>query len=1032
MADDRITDDMRAMARSYDAPRPVSLMQDKFNEVRGTVSSAKQTAREVARQTSDQIGNAVQGVTQTARAVKEGFKQYTETNARKHEALAETNRKQVAALTSLNRTVDNIHRMVFKDAHGPDVEAYARDKSAKELAALLTRNHKETIEELEKIRKAILQGGGGGGFGGFFGGRGMRGGRRGGGGGGRRGRRGGGGGPQSQRARTQRSSSPSPQSQRARTQRPGGPQSRAHRTSSAPSTTSSSSSWGRSTTPSASSSASTGGMRGGGGNWRVRLLQGVISGGTAIAAGSQMMGRRDTEIPTPSSSSSSSSTPYRGLGSISASNESTKGVHEISSGRGDHGGVSYGTHQLASANGSMSAFLQSEEGAPFAPMFGNLQPGTELFNRAYEVVARDHEDAFSAAQSAYIARTHYEPMQENVMRGSGFDASERGPAVQEMLYSTGVQYGTGTSVINKALANHNPNSMSDEDIIRVVQQYKADTTDSYFRSSSAQVRDSVRNRAIREMGQLLALNEQYLAGELGEEWGQPEGEGAGGPAQVASTAPAAPAAPQAEGDPDAGGISTATMVGAAGATAAAGGVAVAARSQPAASVTTSQSAIPATPTTPQTGAQAAPSAPAGNAPAAQAQSAANKGSTLSKVKAGARRVPVLSTGMAVVDVAGIVTDDELTGAEKAGAVTDVAGGTVGGIAGAKAGAAVGGAAGLAFGPAAPLAVPVLGAVGGLVGGVGGYMAGSSATQKVRGWFGKDEEEPVDLLPQEDALMGQMIADATSENRAEAESETPEIAQSALVAATEVATNTASEPSTVATAVVTTTPSEDSPEQPATEAAEQVASTTPTTPTPVEPASSFEEDEGSSVAEQALFGTAFRAMFGTEVPELSSTRPGVPDSMKHLFTERDGNSVRHDFTQHMTPNGPAVGPRRDIANEPIVVPQQNITAPAPGTAPAFLGQSSPVISQSMAVQQTASNFQSSAVNDTPARRQQYDSVQKVMMMEPAAPKAERQDLTEPPRSASSSTFESRHHQPTIDDTPALVTDFGLTLLNTGFI
>ena len=71
------------------------------------------------------------------------------------------------------------------------------------------------------------------------------------------------------------------------------------------------------------------------------------------------------------------------LGSVSRPYESGgRGVHTISTGKGDKGGVSYGEHQLASKTGTMSAFLKSEEGKPFAHHFQGMRPGSKPFNTA--------------------------------------------------------------------------------------------------------------------------------------------------------------------------------------------------------------------------------------------------------------------------------------------------------------------------------------------------------------------------------------------------------------------------------------------------------------------------------------------------------------------------------------------------------------------------------------------------------------------------------------------------------------------------
>lgn len=1292
MAVDRITQDMRNMAKSYNAPRPIALMQDKLRETKHSVRTKVgdiKNAREAAKgQIKGQVSGAVasigksvvQGATAAAKSIDKGFESQKRRNDARHREMLNTQLSQTNMLTNMNTTIGGIHGMMHKDRYGPKVEEYKRNTGGDvaQLADQLGRQHNEIMQELKKIRKALVMGGGGSIFdmlgglrGGRWGGGGGGGNRRNRGGGNNRsgGRRGGlrggwGGGSSSSNNQQNRPG----QTSSARDASRGGRPPSATRTQS-----SSTSSWSRAGQGSNTGSNSTPTIRGGG--WRGRALDVGLKTAAAVGTGFAIFGGGDNDNPL--QGRPVSNTPYTGLGSISASNESTRGVHEISSGRGDHGGVSYGTHQLASNNGSMQAFLDSPEGQPFAAAFGGARPGSRQFNDIYRNLARNYEREFAEAQSNYIKRTHYEPMLDNVMRGSGFDASGRGPAIQEMLYSTGVQYGTGTSVINRALANHNPNSMTDEEIIRVVQDYKGKSVESYFRSSSRSVRESVRRRAYREMDQLLALNAQYERGELGEEWGDYSSQG--GNQIAAASTPSQSAQPSASVPPlmEASGTGTGlvTAVGAAGAVAAVGGASVlsstpSATTAPVSAPTPSQvletrnaSVTPANraPTPPaqrsapagpprvtatQASVQtppatiAAPSASVSGSASATPNTPANTPAKTGGVRGAAGRVPVLGIGLGVLDVAEVVTDDDMTTGEKAGAVTDIAGGTVGGIAGAKAGAAAGGAVGLLAGPAAPIAVPVGAFIGGLLGGFGGYWAGTEATHAVRTWAGEklfDEDgneidaevegeaipatgiptdHPSTVMPDasNDPLMQAMIRDATGiQNDAERPgSSTLEDAQTgqaiaigAIESATQIASTLAAaegrssvDSESVDAARQTGEVDQDTPvvvnnfnsgETGEVESSGQVAQAAAApagTNADGTPITAFDADsEGDSFLldnmSQMLFGTAMPALsatrpgapdhmrqnlhgsganrsgpnvgaavagaagaaatagiaatafdddsegnsfllnqmsqmiFGTTLPGLDSTRPDAPEHMRqnlHGYTSpepeepvrpttvREGNTVRHDFTNRPAPERPNTGQEitaDDLATRPVgtsssvnsalaeiqeasriarqnadPLNQMNLAvndlhanlavqpisarsamsasgsrvrgqvSPAPGTAPGFMGEldSSPIrVSSSSSSTSTASyssgasDVTAQAVSDVPSRRQQHDSVQKVMMVEPQAQTHERKDLTQDPRMAStSSTYEGRHHQPSIDETPAIVGDFGLTLLNTGFI
>jgi hypothetical protein len=219
---------------------------------------------------------------------------------------------------------------------------------------------------------------------------------------------------------------------------------------------------------------------GGGGGWRGKLLKG------GLAAGAAAVGYKGLES-------------LGGLGAVSAMFESGKGgVGTISTGKGDNGGVSYGAHQLSSKSGTMAKFLRSEQGAKYADQFAGLQPGSAEFNAKYKEVVGNDSKGFEEAQAGFMKATHYDPAANKLAQDTGLDVSKRSRALQEMVYSTSTQYGGGSSVMSKALAGKDTASMSDEDIISAVQDYKRDNVGNNFKSSSAEVQRSVAQRAENE------------------------------------------------------------------------------------------------------------------------------------------------------------------------------------------------------------------------------------------------------------------------------------------------------------------------------------------------------------------------------------------------------------------------------------------------------------------------------------------------------------------------------------------------------
>lgn len=223
---------------------------------------------------------------------------------------------------------------------------------------------------------------------------------------------------------------------------------------------------------------------GGGGGWRGKVAKGVLGAGAAAVGykGLESLG---------------------GLGAVSAMFESGKGgVGTISTGKGDHGGVSYGAHQLSSKSGTMAKFLRSEQGAQYADKFAGLQPGTPAFDAAYKQVVGNDAKGFEEAQAGFMKATHYDPAARKLQSDTGLDVSKRSRALQELVYSTSTQYGGGSSVLAKALAGKDASSMSDEELISTMQDYKRDNVGTNFKSSSAAVQASVAKRAENEKATL--------------------------------------------------------------------------------------------------------------------------------------------------------------------------------------------------------------------------------------------------------------------------------------------------------------------------------------------------------------------------------------------------------------------------------------------------------------------------------------------------------------------------------------------------
>ena len=188
---------------------------------------------------------------------------------------------------------------------------------------------------------------------------------------------------------------------------------------------------------------------------------------------------------------------FDSLGSISAKFESGgKGVETISSGRGDPGGKSYGEFQLASRTGTLKRYLNQSK---FREDFKGLRPGTSAFDNKYREIVETNAAAFSDDQKDFIKRTHFDPLKKQATKLG----IPNHPAIDEALFSMGVQHGKAKVIVKKAARRLNENS-SVEDVLQTLYEERIKYTNG-LRSLSSKVKRSLRNRYNRELVDALTL-----------------------------------------------------------------------------------------------------------------------------------------------------------------------------------------------------------------------------------------------------------------------------------------------------------------------------------------------------------------------------------------------------------------------------------------------------------------------------------------------------------------------------------------------
>lgn len=181
----------------------------------------------------------------------------------------------------------------------------------------------------------------------------------------------------------------------------------------------------------------------------------------------------------------------------------------------DRGGASYGSYQLASflpAKTPKGKARPSPKGSPvlsyinaskFKKEFEGLEPATDAFDAKWREIASKYPSEFQKDQHDYTQRVYYDVMIANLKR-KGLDLTPFGPAVQDLVWSTAVQFGPGrTSIFTVPLEGKS--QLTDRDIVNLVSQYKINNVDKFFKSSGPAIIAGVESRYVSEKSDLLNL-----------------------------------------------------------------------------------------------------------------------------------------------------------------------------------------------------------------------------------------------------------------------------------------------------------------------------------------------------------------------------------------------------------------------------------------------------------------------------------------------------------------------------------------------
>ncbi len=241
------------------------------------------------------------------------------------------------------------------------------------------------------------------------------------------------------------------------------------------------------------------------------------TGAAAASAGRPLPATPRTDAPPAGKTAYSSE-----LGELSKKYETSgRGPGTISHGKGDAGGVSYGSYQLATNRNRPAEFLGAE-GKRWASEFGSAKQGTEKFSEVWAKIAKREPEAFHKAQHDFIQRTHHGAQLTHIKDKTGIDLSKQSKTLQDVIWSTAVQHGPETNAIVKAMgkvaiAPGQPGY--DKALIDAIYAERGKKNSSgelaYFSSSSAKVQAGVAERYVNELRDAQAQLVSELSGVKG-------------------------------------------------------------------------------------------------------------------------------------------------------------------------------------------------------------------------------------------------------------------------------------------------------------------------------------------------------------------------------------------------------------------------------------------------------------------------------------------------------------------------------------
>ncbi len=200
-----------------------------------------------------------------------------------------------------------------------------------------------------------------------------------------------------------------------------------------------------------------------------------------------------------------------GVSGLTAYLESRGDAGAVSSGAGDHGGVSYGTFQLSSATDGVQGFLGYISNTKEGKML--MKAGavdSEPFKSMWRKLGKTDKH-FAELQAQYNIVHYFDPIMKR-LSDAGLDFSSYGLGMKAMLDRTSNQFGDagGASIVTAALHGKDITKMSEADVITTIENHKLHNIGTFFRSSSSAIQAGVAREIAMEKAFALKLNKGTL------------------------------------------------------------------------------------------------------------------------------------------------------------------------------------------------------------------------------------------------------------------------------------------------------------------------------------------------------------------------------------------------------------------------------------------------------------------------------------------------------------------------------------------